>query len=277
MGYKLVAIDCDNTLLNSKGHIPPENKKIIQTLKSKGIEFVIATGRNDLLVSDYINELDIKAPVIGCNGASIRNLNESNLLSFNPISKKSLKLIFDYCSNNEIPFKAFTMKKGFANDKVAVEQGLKQILSSYTKELSKNISYEYTTDTKYLIETQEIIKVVIVNNNPDYIKKYQNDIKKIEGIEICRSARNCLDIMASGVSKGNALKKYANMLKIPPEQTVAFGDSENDLSMIEFAGMGVAMENGEDGIKKSANMITCSNDDCGVAKALKKIFEDILK
>lgn len=276
MGYKLVAVDCDNTLLNSKGYIPPENKKVIQTLKAKGIEFVIATGRNDILVSDYVNELDIQAPVIGCNGASIRNLKEDKLLSFSPISKNSLKSIFEYCSENNIPFKAFTMTKGFANDRISVEQGLKQILSSYTKALAENITYEYTTDTKYLVETQEIIKVVIVHNDPEYIKKYQTAIKNLDGIEICRSARNCLDIMATGVSKGTALKKYAAMLGISPEETVAFGDSENDLSMIEFAGMGVAMENGEEGLKKAANMITCTNNECGVAKALEKIFKDIL-
>jgi len=274
MGYKLVAIDCDNTLLNSKGHIPEENIKTIQYLKSKGIEFVIATGRNDLLVSDYIDELEISAPVIGCNGASIRYLKENKMLSFSPIPEKSLKLIFDYCDKNNIPFRAFTMERGFTNNKASAEEVIKQILASYTKILKTTIPYEYTDNTKYLAENEKIIKVVIVHDDPKYIKKYQSDIKGTEGIDIFRSAVNCLDIMAFGVSKGNALRKYGRILKIGREETVAFGDSENDLSMIEYAGVGVAMENGEKGLKETANMITASNNECGVAKALKKIFSE---
>lgn len=275
MKYKLVAIDCDNTLLNSEGHIPAENKETIQYLKSKGIEFIIATGRNDVLVADYIEELGIDAPVIGCNGASIRNLKENKLLSYNPIPKQSLKLILDYCKENKLPFRAFSMSKGFSNDKTSIREVLEQILSKYTKVLKSNIPYEYLEKPEYLIDNEEVVKVVLVNNDPITLQKYQTEIKGTEGIDICRSARNCLDIGALGVSKGNAVKKYGEMLGIKQEETVAFGDSENDLSMIKYAGFGVAMENGEDGLKKFAQMVTDTNDNCGVAKALKQIFADL--
>lgn len=272
MRYKLVAIDCDNTLLNSTGHIPNENKETIQYLKEKGVEFIIATGRNDILVWDYIKELDIKAPVIGCNGASIRDLASNKLYSFSPISKQALRDIFGYCDKNGIPFKAFTMEKGFANSHEAVEQGLKQILSSYTKALAENIPYEYTNDTEYLTENEKIIKVVIVDNNISLIEKYRSELKPANGIEICRSTKNCLDICANEVSKGNALKKYADMLGINQSEIVAFGDSENDFSMLNYAGFSVAMENGEEELKNYADMVTVSNDNAGVSKALKKIF-----
>ena len=275
MKYKLVAIDCDNTLLNSEGHIPAENKETIQYLKSKGIEFIIATGRNDVLVADYIEELGIDAPVIGCNGASIRNLKENKLLSYNPIPKQSLKLILDYCKENKLPFRAFSMSKGFSNDKTSIREVLEQILSKYTKVLKSNIPYEYLENPEYLIDNEEVVKVVLVNNDPITLQKYQTEIKGTEGIDICRSARNCLDIGALGVSKGNAVKKYGEMLGIKQKETVAFGDSENDLSMIKYAGFGVAMENGEDGLKKFAQMVTDTNDNCGVAKALKQIFADL--
>lgn len=275
MGYKLVAIDCDNTLLDSKGHIPAENKETIRFLKSKGIEFIIATGRNDILVTDYVRELDINAPVIGCNGASIRNLNENKTLDLKTIPKESLKLIFQYCNENKIPFKAFSMEKGFSNDKNSIEEVIKQILAQYTKILSVSMDYEYVENTDYLIEHEKLVKVVLVNDDPKYIKKYQEEIKCTKGIYICRSARNCLDIGAFGASKGNALKSYAKMLGVDLKDTVAFGDSENDLSMIQYAGMGVAMANGEEIVKSAADMVTLSNDECGVANALKKIFSDL--
>ncbi len=275
MKYKLVAIDCDNTLLNSKGHITEENKETIQYLKSKGIEFIVATGRNDILVADYVEELGINAPIIGCNGASIRNLNEDKMLSYTPISKESLKCIFDYCIKNNIPFRAFSMKKGYSNDKKSVEEVLKQILAKYTKVLKTTMPYEYVENPYELVEKDEIVKVVIVNNDPIYIKKYQSEVKNIDGIDICRSARNCLDIVASGVSKGNALKTYSEILGISQKEIISFGDSENDLSMIQYAGMGIAMENGEEILKSASDMITLTNDNNGVSYALKKIFAEL--
>ena len=125
------------------------------------------------------------------------------------------------------------------------------------------------------MEEEEIVKVVVVNNDPEIIKKYQSEIKEIKDIYICRSARNCLDIGAAGVSKGDALRRYAEMLNINAEDTIAFGDSENDLSMINYAGLGIAMENGEEELKSAADMVTLSNDECGVAHALKKVFNDL--
>lgn len=275
MNYKLVAVDCDNTLLNSEGYITDENKETIQYLKSKGVEFIVATGRNDILAADYVEELEINAPIIGCNGASIRNLKENKTLSYTPIPKQSVKDVFDYLSKNNIPFRAFSMKKGYSNDKKSIDEILKQLLVKYTKILKTTMPYEYVEDPSVLAEKEELVKIVVVNNDPEYIKKYQSEIKAISGIDICRSARNCLDIIASGVSKGNALKTYADILKIDKSEIISFGDSENDLSMIQYAGIGVAMENGEESLKSASDMITLTNDESGVSKALKKIFKDL--
>ena len=74
------------------------------------------------------------------------------------------------------------------------------------------------------------------------------------------------------VSKGNALEKYAASLSIDLKDTIAIGDSENDYYMLKKAGFSVAMENGEDSLKEIADMVTLSNDNCGVSFALKKIF-----
>lgn len=272
MPYKLIAIDCDNTLLDKKGNIPEENKRIIKILNQKGIEIIIATGRNDILVYDYIKELDIKAPVIGCNGASIRELNSGKILSITPIKKSALKEIFLYSTKNNLPFKAFTMKKGFSNDKMSVELGINAIMNTYTKALAENIKYEYITDTQELVDEEEIIKVVFVEDNPKELERIKQDIACIADISVVRSARNCIDICDKTVSKGNALEKYATSLSIDLKDTIAIGDSENDYYMLKKAGFSVAMENGEDSLKEIADMVTLSNDNCGVSFALKKIF-----
>ena len=71
--YKLIATDCDKTLIDSKGYLPDENRDVLRRLHNMGIHIIVATGRSDILAKDYLDELDIDCPVIGCNGASMCN------------------------------------------------------------------------------------------------------------------------------------------------------------------------------------------------------------
>lgn len=271
--YKLVAIDCDNTLLDSTANIPEENKTVINILKNKGVNFVLATGRNDILVKDYINELGFNAPVIGCNGASIREFSTNTLLKITPIKKESLKAVFDFCKENDIKIKAFSMTHGYSNENLKSSANLAHIIKTYTRVLSEELIYEIVPDMYSLIEGDPLLKLVIVSEDADFIEKTQASLKKIPDIEVVRSNRNCLDIMRKGVTKGSAVEAYAQTLGITPDEIVAFGDSENDYSMLNMAGYSVAMENGEDILKDIADMITLTNNEAGVGFGLRKIFK----
>lgn len=270
--YKLVAIDCDHTLLDSTAHIPQENKRVISLLKEKGINFILATGRNDILVKDYVKELGIDAPVIGCNGGSLRNLLTNRLYMLNPLTKPCIKAVFDYCSEREIKIRAFSMTHGYSNEKNAFSPNLNTIVKTYTKVLSEKLIYEIVEDMYSLTDGEPLLKLVIVNDDFKFIEKTQNELKTIDGIEVVRSNNGCLDIVNKGASKGCALKAYTEDLGFKPEEIVAFGDSENDLSMFETAGFSVAMGNAEKILKDAASMVTLTNDEAGVAYALKKIF-----
>lgn len=271
--YKLVAIDCDNTLLDSTANIPMENKKIINALKDKGIKFILATGRNDILVKDYVDELGIDAPVIGCNGGSVRDLQGNRLLKLTPIEKNSLKEVFDFCEERDIKIKAFSLTHSYSNAEENSTLNLSHIIKTYTRVLSQELIHTRIEKMHDLIDKDEPLKLVIVNENQDFIEKTQNELKKISDIEVVRSNKNCLDIMKKGVTKGSAVKAYGEMLGISPEEIVAFGDSENDFSMLKMAGYAVAMGNGEKILKDIADMVTLTNDEGGVGYALKKIFE----
>lgn len=271
--YKLVAIDCDNTLLDSTANIPKENKNVINILRDKGIKFILATGRNDILVKDYINELGFDAPVIGCNGASIRELASDNLIRLTPLEKDSLKAVFNFCSKNKIKFRAFSMTHSYSAEKIKSTPNLAHIINTYTKVLSEELIYETVSDMNSLIDTAAVLKIVIVNEDTVFIENIQKELKKIIDIDVVRSNKNCLDIIKKGVSKGAAVKAYAQELGIIPDEIIAFGDSENDYSMLDMAGFSVAMENGEDILKNIADMVTLSNDEAGVGFALRKIFK----
>lgn len=272
MNYKLVAIDCDNTLIKHDGEMHPDNIKAINMILEKGIKVVIATGRNDILVKDYMDEVGFKEEiVIGCNGASIRDLKDNSIIQLNYIPKDTMKKIIDICLKNHIKAKMFTLTESYSTSEENMGDELKEILT-YTKQLSLSLEYKFEKDIESLIDKKEFLKVVILEDDREKLLNIQNQFKALEDINAVISARNCLDIMKKGVSKGNALKDYSNMLGIKQEEIVAIGDSENDLEMLNFASFSVAMGNAEDFIKQACDMVTLKNDEGGVAYAINKIF-----
>lgn len=272
MNYKLVAIDCDNTLIKHNGEIHPDNIKAINMILEKGIKVVIATGRNDILVKDYMDEAGFKEEiVIGCNGASIRDLKDNSIIQLNYIPKDTMKKIIDICLKNHIKAKMYTLTESYSTSEENMGDELKEILT-YTKQLSLSLEYKFEKDIESLIDKKEFLKVVILEDDREKLLNIQNQFKALEDINAVISARNCLDIIKKGVSKGNALKDYSNMLGIKQEEIVAIGDSENDLEMLNFASFSVAMGNAEDFIKQACDMVTLKNDEGGVAYAINKIF-----
>lgn len=272
MNYKLVAIDCDNTLIKHNGEMHTDNIEAINMLLEKGIKVVIATGRNDILVKDYMDEAGFKEEiVIGCNGASIRDLKDNSIIQLNYIPKPTMKKIIDICLENDIKAKIYTLTESYSTSEENMGDELKEILT-YTKQLSLSLEYKYEKDLYNLIDKKEFLKVVILENDREKLLNIQSQFRALEDINAVISAKNCLDLMKKGVSKGNALKEYSNMLGIKQEEIVAIGDSENDLEMLNFAGYSVAMGNADEFIKNVCDMVTLTNEEGGVAYAINKIF-----
>lgn len=273
MNYKLIATDCDGTLLDSTGHIPDDNIKTLQKLNSLGHKIVLVTGRSAILAKDYIEQLQVTPMVIGCNGSSCINVLTGDINYVNPINKEAVKKVFDFCTKNNLPFKATTLTTCFTNDTLLYKSGLSSTLTRYTKKLKYSLAYTLVEDIFSIIPTNDIIKIVLVNSDEDILKSIQASLKKIGDIAVVRSARNCLDIICPNSSKGRAVEHYAKSLGIAKEDVIALGDSENDKSMLEYAGISIAMKNAEDEVKSIADIITDTNDNAGLAKALNNIFQ----
>lgn len=271
--YKLVAIDCDNTLIKHNGEIPQKNVDAINKILKKGIKVVIATGRNDILVKDYMEEAGfIEEVVIGCNGASIRDLKNNKDIQINYVPKDTMKKIVQICLDNDIKAKMYNFTESYSTTKENMDDELKDFFGHYTKKLSFSLQYKYEEDLFKLIEEKDFLKMVVLEDDKEKLLNIQSKFKQLEEIDAFISAKNCLDIVKKGVSKGNAVKHYAQMLGVKPEEVVAIGDSENDLEMLRFAGFSVAMGNAEDFVKEVCDMVTLTNEEGGVGHAINKIF-----
>lgn len=273
MRYRLVAMDCDRTLLDRYGNICDLNKKVISALKQRGIDFIIATGRNDILAREYAEELELDAPIIGCNGGTVTDYSGEGLIYVNAVNDAAVSRVIDYFEANGLKFKMLTTDTCYTNDSEAMRLGLSQIVKEYTRVLKYELPYRFCENIKELRGVKNVLKVVFIDDDIKKRLKVQADLQGIDGINVHTAGFNCVDIIAKGSTKGDALKAYAEKKGISREEIISFGDGENDLSMIEYAGLGVAMINGDEKLKAAADMVTkYDNTQGGVGRTLAEIF-----
>lgn len=261
---KLIALDMDGTLLNSNHQITEEVKKAIRKAKEIGIKVVLCTGRPLIGVRPYLKELDLLDDddyVITFNGALIQK-------------SKSEEVI----EHQTLTFDDYVDLVGLS-EKLRLHIHMEDEQYMYTP--NKNIG-RYTVHESSLTmmplryrsidemdHNIEISKVMFIDE-PDLLAKRMPDIPEsyYQRFEIVLSTPYFLEFLNPEASKGNALKHLANLLHIHQDEVMAVGDNLNDLSMIQYAGMGIAMGNAAQPTKDAAQHVTKTNDEHGVAYAI---------
>ena len=272
MRYKLVAIDVDGTLLDSEHKIPAYNREVIRQLYAEGVEFVIASGRNDWHVKGYIDDLGISSLVIGCNGAQVRDLESRELFVLEPIDKEVLRKLLPWMDERNIIYKAATMDTLYITENV--EEDFLAIFHSRTRDNPKS-EMTYVTATSAEIAEKEIIKIIVTHETDrEYLTEVHKKLDEIEGIQVARSSPICVDMAKSGVTKGSGLKHLAEKLGFKPEEVIAIGDGGNDKEMLAYAGLSVAMGNAEGELKAMVDLVADTNDNAGLGKILWTIFKE---
>lgn len=260
---KMVVCDMDGTLLNSNLEISQENLKAIQALREKGIRFCIATGRPEQLVKEYIEPLRMKDPMIMYNGSVIGHPFQDDKLYELSLDKKDIKEIIEYCEANDIIYMPYTKDKIISKPNYRVDFFKKR--NENLEEKNKCI-FEDIRDIDKIINDNSINKILLIENDEEKFNKVKKLVLQHPEFEIASSQKGFIDINPKGASKGNALKVLAKHFGYELSEIVAFGDQDNDVSMLEVAGISVAMANASQNAKNAADYITESNNDSGVAK-----------
>ncbi|MGK0465415.1 MAG: Cof subfamily protein (haloacid dehalogenase superfamily) [Clostridium sp.] len=270
MSYKLVVTDMDGTFLNSKDEISVENLKIVKELNERGILFSIATGRLDTMIKPYLRQIGNNNPVISCNGALVRNVIKGEFYHAQIINSEEFTKVVDICKSNNLTFAVYCEYTVFSESiegRMKHFQKRNEVLCEEEKIAIKIVGNIYTDID------ERVFKVLVSNDNSEVLERVKGEINDIPGIEAVKSSTNLLDIMTQGVTKGNALKDLAEILKIKREEIIAIGDNHNDISMLEYAGYAIAVGNAEQVVKDVADLVTVTNDEDGVAKALRFVLK----
>jgi len=272
MKYKLVVTDMDGTFLNSKNEISVANLKVVEALKSKGIIFVIATGRIDYMIKTYLRQIRNSNPIIGCNGALVRNLQTGEIFREDIMDKAVYKKVIDICKYFKVPYRIDGEKFVYSE----TLEGRINFIIDYNKILSDKDKIPYKISPNIITDMdpeEKVFKILVTDEDFTHLQKVEVEINKVAGVVAYKSAHNLLDVMKTGVTKGRALRSLAEILFIKPEEIITIGDNYNDLSMLEYSGFPIAMGNSVEAVKNISKFVTTSNDEDGVAKALIEILD----
>lgn len=283
--YKLIAIDLDGTLLNSHGEISEENKKAIQDALEKGIEIVLASGRDPQTMRKISLDLGIKNYLIAGNGASVYDIKQEKNIYEKYLKKEKALKIIKMCKQNSIFLNLYT-ENGIVteslnyNVKVFNSENTKKALTKQTNiEVVKDI-YEYTKEMNF-----NILKIIICDESKIVFHNILKKLKRIIGIEVLdieHMSKKMIkigtenipveyfytEISSKNVDKWNALEFLIEKLNISKEETMCIGDNINDKKMVENAGLGVVMKNSALASQKIGDYVTEDNNSNGVEKAI---------
>ncbi|MBF7017211.1 Cof-type HAD-IIB family hydrolase [Staphylococcus durrellii] len=264
--YKLIVMDMDDTLMNHENEVSEETKNYLIRIQEEGYKVVLASGRptEGMLPTARLLNLDKnQSYAISYNGGKTVNVATEEVEVNRPVTKENFDLIVDYCRRNE--FFVLTYHNGHI-----IYEGEHEYMN-IESELT-GLPMKKVDDLKSYIQ-EDVPKVMGV----DYVANIVKALDSLNGyfneeIDVTTSKPYFLEFMATGVSKGNAITLLCNKLNIELSQVIAFGDSPNDISMLEIVGRSYAMDNASDRVKAVADKVTLSNANNGIPYALKDIL-----
>ena len=278
MAIKVIIMDIDGTLVNDEKVITPLTKETLLKAQDKGVRLVLASGRPTSGLLKLAEELDMEnhhGLFVCFNGSKVVDCQSHETLYNNAISVEDSKAILEHLKN----FKARPM---FDKDEYMYVNDVFDNTITYKGKPFNVMQYESRGNNYILCEKRDLaafvdfeINKILTFGDPDYLQAHYKEM-----MEPFKDRLNCMftsdfyfEFTAKGVDKAKALDSVLIPMGYKKEEMMAFGDAQNDKSMVEYVGLGVAMGNASDELKAVANEITDTNNNDGIAKAIMKHIE----
>lgn len=265
MAIKLIATDMDDTLLNSKIEVSEGNAKALKAAKDAGLVVMIATGRMFCSAQAYAKKLGLDVPMVTYNGGLVKGSLTEEVFYEQKLNVETAREILQYCKEKGYYVQAYE------DDQLVVEKE-----TDFTERYKRiaNVEAKVVGEELYNIKTAPN-KLLLMTTSEDFQKAWDEIAEKFKGrADVTSSKTNFLEIMEHGVNKWNAVKAVGEMYNIKPEEIMCIGDSNNDLPMIKNAGIGVAVANANEEVRKAAKIVTADHDKDGVALVINSILTE---
>lgn len=272
---RLVALDIDGTLFKTDGTISKESIRAVREAQEKGVEIVVASGRNyDGLPWEQLKEIPVRY-VVTSNGSAVYSIKDQCCIKEECMDQELFFSLLSYVLEKEVYVSVFVDGKSYtpAQCRPYVDQ---MEIPEYVRKLLKE-EVRFVDDLEaYIKETNGKIQKATLNFqqhadgsylNRDEVRAY---LEACPQISVVDGGFGNLEFTKCGVSKAVGVQFLAESLNISKEEVMAVGDSENDLEMIRSVGLGVAMGNASETVKNAADEVTFTNDEEGVAAVIDK-------
>lgn len=268
--YSIIALDLDGTLTNSEKNITPRTFDALMKAQREGVRLVLASGRPTFGIAALANQLqlaDYGGYVLSYNGGRIIDWCEKTVIFSQVVDQKLVPILYDFAEKAQLPIVTYlpeailvSKNEGEYLAEEARINGMPIVVAQNFVEEAMRIA---GGSTKFLIPGE-----------PELLVQLESEMKAAlsEQMEVFRSAPFFLELPPKGIDKAQSLQRLLTHLGLERDSLMAFGDGFNDLSMIQFAGQGVAMANAVEEVKSIADFVTTSNEEDGIAHALEQLL-----
>nr|WP_294932015.1 Cof-type HAD-IIB family hydrolase [uncultured Flavobacterium sp.] len=274
MQYKMLVLDMDDTLLTDDHKISELNKRVLLEAQAKGVYVVLASGRPTSAMTAYAKELELDlndSYIISFNGAVISTVKDDLILFEQCLTPEQIHDLYDY----SVKIKTHIIT--YLDGEIISETDSEYI--EIEKEIT-GLPHNKVSDFKAAV-TKPAVKCILLEE-PSYLKEVEQNLKAaMPHLSVAMSKPFFLEAAQYGIDKAASIKILAEKLNIHQSEIIAVGNAGNDLTMIEYAGLGVWVDNVTPELRDRANVIVASNNDDGVAEVVQRyilnnfVYEEI--
>lgn len=276
---KLLALDLDGTLLDSSSRVTQENARAVRLAQQAGVQVVLCTGRNLTETRVFNAQLDASADwAVITNGAAVMRFSDGAQITYDGLDSAMCASVRAICAEFGLDLCLYTADRlYYGRDFLRFLGELRRRGSVALDEAAEG--YEFVSsnagwDEVLAREDGRVVKAILHHLDPKEIDKIMQALEETGLFELTPSIMyggelKNVEINRKGVHKGGALKRLAAHLGFDMDAVMAIGDSDNDLTMLQMAGLGVAMANAAPNIRAAADAVTQDNTSNGVAAAVK--------
>ncbi|WP_339656289.1 Cof-type HAD-IIB family hydrolase [Flavobacterium frigidarium] len=263
MKYKMLVLDMDDTLLKDDHTISNENKEMLFKAKEKGVHIILASGRPTPAMTRYAQELELdNSFIISYNGAVITDLKTNEIIFEQMLTKDQIHELYEYS------VKSNTAIITYIDGAVVSETDSEYI------DIELNITglpHNKVVSFKEAVQTPAVKCILL--EEPSYLKTVEKDLKEaMPHLSVSMSKPFFLEVAQHGIDKAASIKILAEKLGVLQSEIIAVGNAGNDLTMIEYAGLGVWVDNVTPELRDRGDLIVASNNDHGVAEVVQRFI-----
>ncbi|WP_343618261.1 Cof-type HAD-IIB family hydrolase [Flavobacterium sp.] len=259
----MLVLDMDDTLLTDDHRISDLNKKVLLEAQAKGVHVVLASGRPTSAMAAYAKELEMDLKdsyMISFNGAIISRVKDDFILFEQRLIPEQIHALYDYSQEKK------THIITYLDNEIISETDSKYI--DVEKEITGMHHHKVSSFKSYV--DRPAVKCILLEE-PSYLKGLEKDLKeRMPHLSVSMSKPFFLEVAQNGIDKAESLKLLAERLGVQQNEIIAVGNAGNDLTMIEYAGLGVWVDNVAPELRDKADIIVASNNNDGVAEVVQR-------